>query len=166
MFKLCFRASFDPYHKWFQYRILHRILGTQQFLYKIGLSKSPKCLSCQSNTESLFHLFYSCPNAKHLWVQLEKLIKSATRLVLNFTPRDILLGYSLNSNNSTALSLIVLVTKIYIYHTSRKSARYCINEVTSFIKRTYDEQLLAAKLEFVDEKFNKNWQQLKRIFTN
>ena len=31
-FRICFKTIHDPYYKWFQYRILHRILGTQKII--------------------------------------------------------------------------------------------------------------------------------------
>ena len=43
-FRICFKTIHDPYYKWFQYRILHRILGTQKSLYKMQISDSSNCL--------------------------------------------------------------------------------------------------------------------------
>ena len=34
VFKICFKTLNDPYLKWFPYRIIHRILGTQKLLIK------------------------------------------------------------------------------------------------------------------------------------
>ena len=114
-FKLCFKASNDSYHIWFQHRILHCTLATQELLNKMSMSNSPTCLSCQTNIESLSHLFYFCSNSKQLWTQLENKIKISTQFTVNFIPCDVLLGYTLDNNNSIAINVILLVTKAYIY---------------------------------------------------
>ena len=41
-----------------QYKILHRIIGTNRFLYKIGKSDSPNCDNCMMYQESIEHLFF------------------------------------------------------------------------------------------------------------
>ena len=88
VFKLCFKTSGDVYHKWFQCRILHQILATQELLNKMGISNSPTCLSCQADIESLPHLFYFCPNAKYLWIQLESKMKNSVNFSVHLTPMD------------------------------------------------------------------------------
>ena len=89
-------------------------LGTPN---KMSMTNSPTCLSCQSNIESLSHLFYFCPNSKQLWTQLENKIKISTQFTVNFIPCDVLLGYTLDNNNSIAINVILLVTKVYIHKT-------------------------------------------------
>ena len=164
-FKLCFKASNDSYHKWFQYRILHCTLATQELLNKMSMSNSPTCLSCQSNIESLCHLFYFCPNSKQLWTQLENKIKISTQFTVNFNPCDVLLGYTLDNNNSIAINVILLVTKAYIYKTSRILKKYYIKDVIQLVERTYNEQHLAAKLDYKEHKFEREWHQMKLLFT-
>lgn len=44
--------------QWLQYRIIHRILGTNQFLHKIGIKESDKCDFCGEETETIEHLFW------------------------------------------------------------------------------------------------------------
>ena len=164
IFKLCFKTSGDAYHRWFQYRILHRILANQHLLNKMGMSNSSTCLSCQSDTESLSHLFYFCPNAKYLWKLLETKIKNSTNFSVSFTPMDTILGYTLNNNNASAINVILLVTKIYIYKNSRKLKKYCIEDVVNLIEKTYTEQRLVAKLDLMEQKFDQVWHQMKYIF--
>ena len=128
-FRICWKNYKDPFHKWFQYRILYRILGTQKLLHKIGISNSPLCLSCFSEVESLHHLFYDCPNVKNLWKELQTKILNSTGFLVNLSPTDILLGYTVCNNNSNAINQIILVTKIYIYNASKKSCELRIKDV-------------------------------------
>ena len=43
VFKVCFYNSNDNNLVWFQLRILYRILGTNSYLNKIGITPSPIC---------------------------------------------------------------------------------------------------------------------------
>jgi hypothetical protein len=45
--------------QWFQYRIIHRILGTNSLLYKISKKPNDKCSFC-SEVERIEHIFWSC----------------------------------------------------------------------------------------------------------
>ena len=46
--------------QWFQFRINHKILGTNLFLHKIGYKNSPPCNFCEDEPESIEHLFFDC----------------------------------------------------------------------------------------------------------
>ena len=53
-FRICFKTIHNNAALlWFQYRILHRILGTQNNLCKMGISKSSTCLLCDNDKETL-----------------------------------------------------------------------------------------------------------------
>ena len=56
----CFQTIDDNYFKYFQYRIISRILGTNQSLYKFKISDTPLCRLCNQYPETLIHLFVTC----------------------------------------------------------------------------------------------------------
>ena len=45
---------------WFQFRVIHRIISTNAFLYKIGIAESPLCTFCRDAAETISHLFVEC----------------------------------------------------------------------------------------------------------
>ena len=51
---------FNPKQKWMQYRIIHRIISTNEFLFKIGVEDSKSCTFCGEEDETLVHLFGGC----------------------------------------------------------------------------------------------------------
>ena len=163
-FRICFKTINDPFYKWFQYRIIHRILGTQELLCKMGLSDSPTCLLCGENVETLLHMYVLCKKSKILWSKLENHIKEKTVFEVKFSPEDILLGYNHSNPNSVALNTVIIVTKSYIYATSRKRQELNMHDMFIVLQKTYDEQKLVASLEMQNEKFEKSWHQIKRIF--
>ena len=58
-----------------------------------------------------------------------------------------------------------LSLSIYIYKTSRILNKYYIKDVIQLVERTYNEQRLAAKLDYKEHKFEREWHQMKLLFT-
>ena len=56
-YKLPFNILKDTKLQWFQYKINHRILGTNQLLFKMGLRQDDLCTFCASASESILHNF-------------------------------------------------------------------------------------------------------------
>ena len=61
----------DSHLRWFEMRILHRILPTQKLLYAMKIMDSPYCTFCQDEAETIKHLICSCQYVKSFWVELE-----------------------------------------------------------------------------------------------
>ena len=51
----------------FQYRIIRRIIGTQEFLHKIKQSDLVMCRLCGQCCETITHLFLVCNRINSLW---------------------------------------------------------------------------------------------------
>ena len=56
----CFKTVKDFYLIWVQYRILSRILGTRSYLCKIGITNNGTWQLCNSNSETILHIFQQC----------------------------------------------------------------------------------------------------------
>ena len=67
LYKSCFYSILDNHYAWFQYRILHRILGVQDLLFKIKISDTNKCRLCGEQKETIIHLFTECRKSVVLW---------------------------------------------------------------------------------------------------
>ena len=83
IFQICFKTLQDNDIIWLQYRVLHRILGTQYTLHKIGKAESSLCLQCNNFPETLRHLFYYCNKSQIIWNELKTLIQNAINFTLN-----------------------------------------------------------------------------------
>ena len=68
------KCSIDVRLKWFQYRIVHRILGTNKFLHKANIKNSPLCSLCLEYPETIYHLFWQCEISRLFWENLETLL--------------------------------------------------------------------------------------------
>ena len=93
VFYLIFNVEQDNNLIWFQYKLIHRILGTNSQLYKMSIEKSDKCRLCQSDPETFMHLFVKCRHVVELWKDLENWIYSNLGKLIYFSPMDIILEY-------------------------------------------------------------------------
>jgi hypothetical protein len=57
MYRLPFITTKSSKLQWFQYRIIHRILGTNSLLYKINQKPNDKCSFCLEEVETIEHIF-------------------------------------------------------------------------------------------------------------
>ena len=151
-FKICFKLIKDNNRIWFQYRILHCILGTQKLLSKFGKTPTAECQLCKSYPESIIHLFSLCPCIIIFWDRVKAWIETRTGVALN--PLEHILGYQ-KTDNFLPINVIILAAKIYIFSNSRMSRNLNILELKQKIKVIYDEQKLVAKID-LKEVFLKN----------
>ena len=70
-YSLPFWCSKETKLREFQFKLLHRRITTNDFLYKIGIKQSDSCTFCGEATENLVHLFWSCKYSNPL---LERLL--------------------------------------------------------------------------------------------
>lgn len=101
----------NSYLKTFQYKLLHRILPTNTFLFKIGFVNSKVCTFCKNHDETIEHVFYECCHIQaflhEFFVRLKRVFHD-----INIDKKNILLGYP---EYSSLLNLLVIIVKNYIY---------------------------------------------------
>ena len=62
-----FKTTQEVKLRWFQYRILNRILPTNCFAYKLKLIDSESCTFCNETKENVVHLFWECKIVQNFW---------------------------------------------------------------------------------------------------
>ena len=67
IYSLSFCIAKDTKLQNFQFKLLHRILPVNSFLYKCGLKETELCTFCMETKENLLHLFWKCNLAKKNW---------------------------------------------------------------------------------------------------
>ena len=106
-----------PRLKWFQLRIINRILTTNKSVAKYKVNQSPLCTFCKETDETISHLFYDCRKVKIFWKQLENEInqKCSSIKVKNLSKSLILLGSSTNFESNAIFDTLLVMAKYYIY---------------------------------------------------
>jgi hypothetical protein len=99
--------------RWFQYRIIHRIIGTNSFLCKIGIIDSPLCTFCKESSETILHLFVGCRVVGQLVQDVALWLEALFDEPILLTDSDIILGRSKYSDR--LLNYLLILLKYYIY---------------------------------------------------
>ena len=74
--------------KWFQIRLLHRILATNIVLKEMNITQSVLCDFCNLERDSLQHCMWGCEHMKSFWNELERFICQNSENVHNFKFND------------------------------------------------------------------------------
>ena len=64
-------VSSNTYMRCFQYKVLNNVLFLNKKLFLFKKSNSPLCSFCKEEDETVFHLYFCCPNVRNLWNQLK-----------------------------------------------------------------------------------------------
>ena len=107
--KIIFLLS-DIRLRWLQYRIVHRILGTNSLLYKMGISESNLCTFCTRDVETSYHLFYGCDIVSNIWDSTVEYINTSCETSIALSLFDIIFGHK-----NDVLNLLLCVIKSYIF---------------------------------------------------
>ena len=95
----------------FYFKLFHRAIALNNFLYKIKRKDAPDCVFCSSVPETYIHLFVECPVVKTIWDQMINFISKKTNQVMNPTVFEKMFGYE----NDKFITFLFLLLKYYIY---------------------------------------------------
>ena len=110
--KMVKNCSNDCILKWFQYRIIHRILGTNLLLHKIGIKDTNLCTFCNNFPESISHLFIYCNYSANLWNDIKNWLQA--KLNIDISLNDIEIIFNIFEENKI-ISVIICLVKQYLY---------------------------------------------------
>ena len=66
-----FKTTIIQRLRYFQYKILHRIIGVNKLLKDTGISSTNNCSLCTSGIETILHLFWECPVTQNFIAKLQ-----------------------------------------------------------------------------------------------
>ena len=103
--------------QWFQYRITHRILGTNSLLNKMKITNDPLCSLCKQSDETLEHLFWECQISKTI---IDEMLPRQSFPFIDKT--TFLLGYLTKS--ASTINNVILFLKLYLYKCKTKKKSF------------------------------------------
>jgi hypothetical protein len=117
-FNVLHSCTMDRKLRNFQYKLLHMILPTNSLLKKMGIKETDLCSFCNSQKDSLIHIYSECDKLKDFWSDindfLDTILKDDSQdLVLDKS--TIVLGYCEKENWSSLVNFIILFAKHYIH---------------------------------------------------
>ena len=103
--------------KWFQIRLLHRVLATNIVLKEMGIAQDVLCSFCNLEGDIIQHCMWRCQHVKLFWNKLEGFLCDHCNNVQNleFTEKIILFGTDDHFKSDSVLDFIILYAKYFIY---------------------------------------------------
>ena len=143
VFELPFKVTLDSKLRWLQYRIIHGILVTNKWLFKVGISVSDKCVYCDE-VETIDHIFTSCHVVKKFW--------DSICAHLSFMPdlNDFgkIYGVLEPSDNQALFNQILIIIRQCIYNSKHKGVVPNLSLLKNMIKNTVRiEENIAKKID-------------------
>ena len=163
IFSVCFETISDNEIIWFQYRILHKILGTKNMLFKMSITETNLCRNCGLVEETIEHIFFRCVKVQEFLPKIYTLLESVTGIKYYFTIQEVLLGVTKHSNQSMALNIVLLLLKKYIFEMTQKGAVLNITAFSNKLNRIYTEHEYLANINLQIPKFRRKWAFIKDL---
>ena len=146
--------------KWFQYRIIHRILSTNSFLYKIGLSDSPVCTFCNHLPETISHLFFECRVVNTFIGEVSLWLTQTNNEYLVMSKIEFILGDFTKSRTANMVSMIM---KYYIYKVTAQRRFPEMEDFKRHLKQYYHLEYIIHKKSLSLETLEKKWGSLNDL---
>ena len=158
--KMPFSITTDTTLRWFQYRLLHRILPTNTLLLKMRISDSSICNFCNVDEESLLHLFFTCRITNTFWRELFAWLNMHCQLSLNLDKEIIIFGKNLHEKYSNSINLTLILAKQFIFSMKMQKRKPELTVFINKLKHYYDvEKYIYAKTNRMDL-FKNRWEKL------
>ena len=156
-----FLATWDPKLQEFQFKIIHRILPTNSFLYKARLKDSENCSVCNTQKETILHKFVECPNVQSFWTEFIDWMNTKGYNIISLNAADILFNIF---RNNMIISLFVLIAKYHIYTCGRLDKQINFEAVKSSFKYYYKLERVIAHRKNKMNLFLGKWAQFVNEF--
>ena len=106
-----FLCTIDTKLRSFYFKIFHKAIALNNFLYKIKRKDSPNCSFCNKENETMVHLFCECELVTPLWQDLLDIIIQRNKSAITVTNFEKLFGIC----NDRFISYLFLLLKYHIF---------------------------------------------------
>ena len=143
----------DTKLRWFQYRINQSIIATNTLLLKMNIRFDDSCTFCNTNAETIRHLFVDCDISTNFWVLFKNWVEAKMNRNLIMTPKLILFG----SKQDSTLTLLLTIAKFHLYRARVMEKRPNFNSLKREIKSYYNVLKYQAICNLQLQHFPKKW---------
>ena len=155
----------DVQLRWFQFRLVHRLLPTQRYLYLRKIVADPVCNFCDSEEQTICHLFFECDHIRKFWNELVMDFKRKCNHCrnLDLSIEFILFGHTSTFHSDRIFSMIILLAKFFIYKNKLNNTIPAYNHFILYLKNRYQIENYLAKVKNSVDRFHIDWFVYKSI---
>lgn len=158
VFETFFQITPCPKHRSFFFRLLHRRIFLNEVLYKWKIVSSSLCSYCETDYETIEHLFVQCPITRTFWQKFQGWFECMTDAEILLSPTKILFN---NFDNEVPYALFLntalLTAKHFIF------VRKCLDKSINFyIFKDHLREIMKMERDWAlktkrTRKFRKKW---------
>jgi hypothetical protein len=130
---------------WFQYRVINRILGTNNLLFKSNIKENPFCPFC-NQVHTILHCLYLCSESQKIWSSLKSWLFLSFNINLRISAENIILG-ALEAQEPIVVNTIIIIAKYVIFTSASKNTKPSFVQIKQKIKKYSEEQVLLGNVE-------------------
>ncbi|MCG7878665.1 MAG: reverse transcriptase domain-containing protein [Candidatus Thiodiazotropha endolucinida] len=149
---------------WFQFRIIHRIIATNDLLLKMNIRQSNLCTFCNAEPEKIEHLFWQCNVVNRFWDTVEQWIFATANYMVNIDKHRALFGISSMSPAMQPINYILIATRHYIYTCRVNSSNLSLLLWKNYVKKLFETEKLIAIKNSTYDKLKTHWEKWFNIF--
>ena len=160
-YQIPFYSIEDVNLRWFQFKIVNRIIYMKDALLRFKLVTDNLCTFCNNNKETIMHIFCSCIHTNEIWSRLE-LWLSRNNVQIKISNQNKLFGFY--GKNNGALNCIMIIVRKEIFAAKCKQCLPVFDHIMSEIKSYYDMEKYIFKTNLKEKKFIKRWSMLTLLY--
>ena len=145
--------------KWFQIRLVHRIIATNVVLMHMGIENDITCSFCRQDRDSVNHIFWSCTHVRSFWEQFQIVLNAgcsnATSVTLN--ENIVLFGHDIHFKSDNTFDLIILQAKFFIYKCKINKTIPQLHSFKRYLKTNFEVYKYNTKLNMSYDKIIIEW---------
>lgn len=154
-------ATRSTYLQAFHYRLTNRIIATNTFLHRIGVSESPLCSFCKSENETLIHILWECTTTQRYIKEIAAQLRLKFNTSFVFTAKSWVFPCSLKAG--ALFTLITTIGKLVIFKAKYNEEIPNFHHFLSLLKiEARNEELFAIKTKTKDSFLHK-WKNMSKV---
>ena len=130
----------------FQYKVLNNFVATNYWLYKWKIKDSDKCTLCNSETETVCHLFWECSETQDLWTRIVEWYNSKINDTVIIDKRIAILG-----SDDKLLHTITVLAKEYIFRSKLADQELSFNAFQNLVNHVKKLELQSGQPHLLEK---------------
>ena len=138
----------------FNFKLIYRIIATNDFLKRINISEDNKCTFCKSENESIEHLFYDCNITSQFWYRFIDHFAPFYPNIAHLSKKEIFLG---SEQLDCLCNFLLILAKYYIYtcrFNMKNPSMYAFKQIVAMHKNI---EKYSAKINKKEDQFLQKW---------
>jgi hypothetical protein len=166
VFRHIIKTTQDTHLRWFQFRLIYRILPSQRLLFLMKIVNSATCTFCEVEEGTLEHLFWDCIKTQVFWSNwidwLHTNFPHCSNLRLS--KEFVIFGCESNLHTDRIIDLFILLAKYHIFQAKTNNSAPLIQVFLRTVKQRFAVEKYNAVMNINTFDFRREWTLYNHFF--